>query len=103
MRIRKLLLAALPAATLCSGEDLVWTPVGPFGGASVRALGAEPHTPGTLYASVDGAGLFGFFKSTDYGLTWSPTGLPAGRPNVTSIAFDHAPGVVWVVDDVSLS
>ena len=103
MRIRTLLLAAtLPAASLCLADELVWTPLGPFEGAAILALGADPHTPGTLYASVDGTGLFGFFKSTDYGLTWSPTGLPTSRPGVTSIAFDHEPGVVWVVNSESL-
>ena len=97
MRIRAFVLAAaLTTASFVSADDLVWTPLGPFEGAAILAIGADPHMPGTLYASVDRQGLF---KSTDYGLTWRRTdaGL-SDAESVISIAFDNA-GAVWAAED----
>ena len=98
MRIRAVLLAAtLARASVAWGDDLVWTPTGAFEASSILALGADPHTPGTLYASVDREG---FFKSTDSGVTWSPAdaGLTMPSEPVLSIAFEAAsPEALWVV------
>lgn len=52
-----------------------WTTTGPYGG-SVMALAADPITPGTVYASNVGVGVF---KTCDGGATWllSAAGMPA--------------------------
>lgn len=98
MRIRAVFLAAtLARASVAWGDGLVWTPTGALEASSILALGADPHTPGTLYASVYQEG---FFKSTDSGVTWSPAdaGLPMSSEPVISIAFEAAsPEAVWVV------
>lgn len=44
-----------------------WTPVGP-GGGTVLELAFDPETPGTIYALLEGGGIF---KSTNGGETWT--------------------------------
>ena len=60
-----LLLCALHAGPAFAGLDR-WTPAGPEGGI-IKALAADPGSPGTLYAGVDG----GIWKSADGGGHWS--------------------------------
>jgi hypothetical protein len=99
VRVRAAFLAAILSAPFASADDLVWIPLEPFRGASILAIGADPHSPGTLYASVYPQG---FFKSTDSGATWSPAG-PGGEVTVTDIAFDAiSPGVLYVTTEHSL-
>lgn len=71
-------------------------------GASITALGVDPHESTTLYA---GGGLFlgGVFKTTDRGVNWIPANdgiaLPGVRfPAVGAFVFDRtSPGAVYVV------
>ena len=60
-----LLLCTLHAGPAAAGNDR-WTPLGPEGGI-IKALTADPGSPGTLYAGADG----GIWKSADGGDHWS--------------------------------
>ncbi|HEY6049910.1 MAG TPA: hypothetical protein VIZ58_01580, partial [Thermoanaerobaculia bacterium] len=59
-----------------SGDrGLSWTRVGASPGGLITSLSSDPTRLGSLYAAVDGAGVF---QTNDFGATWTPLndGLP---------------------------
>lgn len=59
-----------------------WTSVGP-GGGDIHALAIDPQTQSTLYAGT----LFGMFKSTDSGSSWTAINTGLTEQNVQKIAL----------------
>src|SRR3989442_10978587 len=53
------------------------------GSGNITAIAVNPLTPTTLYAASSDRGVF---KSTDGGVTWSPTGVT--NAFVTALAID---------------
>jgi len=72
-----------------------WTRIGPEGG-DVIALAAAPARSSTLYAGLNGGGVF---RSTDGGVSWTFAGTGLGRsPAVFVLSVDaKQPGTVYAL------
>lgn len=73
-----LTLTSLPLAPAFGQSAYRWN-----GQAGIAALAIDPLTPTTLYAGIDGGGLF---KSTDGGVRWAAPTLPS--ESVMALAID---------------
>jgi len=61
-----------------------WNSLG-AGGKPVRAFAIDPRTPATLYAGLEGDGVF---KTTDAGGSWRAVSSGLSRPRVSALAVD---------------
>ena len=78
---------ASPNSAVASGSTLVspWLPGSGLSGGDVMAVTFDPANASIAYAGVRGGS--GVFKSTNGGLTWSPSGAGLGSSSVGSVAF----------------
>ncbi|HEX3529372.1 MAG TPA: hypothetical protein VH988_20130 [Thermoanaerobaculia bacterium] len=95
-----LVLAILLTAAAEAQSAGRWTRIGPDGG-SVLALAAAPSRSSTMYAGLQGGGVF---RSTDGGVTWTFAGTRLGRdPRVNVLSVDaKQPGTVYALTDSGL-
>lgn len=63
-----------------------WTQLTPGLTGSGGAVAVDPVNPARLYLGVSDS--FGFYRSTDSGVTWAPTGTDLAGDQVTQIAID---------------
>ncbi len=79
-------LACLAVAPIGEAAKNRWSSQGPFGG-SVKALVVDPNDDQTVYAGIDGNGVF---KTTDGGSTWVEVGAAVTElDRVQALAFDN--------------
>ncbi|MCK6685849.1 MAG: putative Ig domain-containing protein, partial [Thermoanaerobaculia bacterium] len=80
----------------------VWTPLGPDGATGVYSLGADPSTPGTLFAGTLNGGIFKTVNGGDFWFHLAPSNLSLysglsvspRNPNLVLAANNRAPGGV---------
>lgn len=81
----------LLAATWVGAAENRWSSQGPFGNA-VKALVVDPNSNSTVYAGIEGAGVF---KTTNGGASWAST-TPTPDLRVRALAIDgQDPAVVY--------
>lgn len=86
-----LLAAWLPGAVVAHAAGNVWSATG--GGGLISSIAVDPMTPGTLYATSNGHGLF---KSTNGGASWTRvTSIP--ETGLSNVAVDPSTSSVMYV------
>lgn len=73
---------------------LTWRPLGPFSAGRVTAIDGDVSRPGLFYAAAAGAGVW---RTTDYGLSWTPVfdAPPVGSVSAIAVAASQ-PGIVYI-------
>lgn len=66
-----------------------WSAVGPYNGAVVLSYAVDPAIPSTVYAGLDGGGVY---KSTDGGVSWNAARSGIEGLNVYALAMDPLSG-----------
>lgn len=66
-----------------------WSPVGPYNGAVVMSFAVDPAVPSTIYAGLDGGGVY---KSTDGGLNWKTASSGIEGLAIHALAMDPLAG-----------
>ena len=87
-------LAIAPAGEAAKNR---WSSQGPFGG-SVKALVVDPNDSQTVYAGIDGAGVF---RTTDGGITWAEVGGDVADPfpdELDRVQGDRVTGFVGLIE-----
>ena len=86
-----LIFSALLTVTSAEAGENRWSSQGPFGN-SVKALVVDPNDASTVYAGIEGAGVF---KTTNGGASWAAT-APTPDLRVQALAIDgQSPAVVY--------
>jgi hypothetical protein len=78
------------SASLSRTTSLSWQPRGPWNvGGRTRAFAVDVNNPNNLVAGSTSGGMW---RSTDQGLTWTPTNAPTVYNGVTGVAQDTRAG-----------